>query len=357
MAQSDEQEKTEEPTEHKIEEAREEGNVPISTEISSVMLMVIALIVFMQAGGWMYHHIRFLFNYFYSAAGHGFSNQFSAMQYLSVATKHAMLVMMPVLTGLFVMAVLVNVGQTGMAIAPKAISPKFERMSPIKGIKNIFSMKSIVELVKGVSKILIIGVIIYFTLLSEIDDIVSFLILPLSQILSQSGQYIFLVVKRILVALVILSIMDAAYTHYQYRKDLRMSKKEVKDEMKQMEGDPEMKQKRKEKSQEMSQQRLDHSVLASDAVVTNPTHYAVALHYDPEESEAPIIRAKGMRNRAKKIKEFARHYEVPIVENPPVARALYASAEEGEFVPPELYKAVAEVLAYVYKLNNKGFKA
>src|SRR5699024_2874349 len=286
-------------------------------------------------------------------AGQGFNNTHSAMNYIKMAAWYGILTMTPVLIGLFITAILVNIGQTGVVVATKAIEPKGERMSPLKGFKKIFSMRGIVELVKGFSKILLIGIIGYITLHGEVSNIASFLILPLGEILHQSGGYILLIIKRILVALVILSIMDAAYAHYQHRKDLRMSKQEVKDELKQMEGDPEMKGRRREQANKMHQKRLDHAVLGSEVVVTNPTHFAVALHYDPEVSEAPVIIAKGKRHRALKITEFAAHYDVPVVENPPVARALYASADEDEFVPPELYKAVAEILAYVYKLNKE----
>jgi flagellar biosynthetic protein FlhB len=179
--------------------------------------------------------------------------------------------------------------------------------------------------------------------------------MPLTDILAQSGEYIFLIISRILAALMVLSLMDAAYMQYKHHKDLRMSKQEVKDERKQMEGDPHMKNKRRERAISMrDQKRMDHAVLNSEVVVTNPTHYAVALAYNPEENEAPIIRAKGMRKRALKIREYAAEYEVPIIENPPVARALHASADENEHVPPELYQAVAEILAYVYRLKQEN---
>ena len=354
MSQQDDQEKTEEPTARRLEKAREEGNVARSTEISSVMLLVIATVVMLQFGGWMYSNLEHLFETFFANSGQALTVQENAMQYLQMATWYGLTIMSPLLIGLFIVAILVNVAQTGVVFAPKVLEAKGSRLSPLKGLKKIFSMRGIVELVKGFSKIFLIGLIIYFTLNNEIRNIVSFLILPIGEIMQESGGYILTIMTRILVALVILSIMDAAYTRYQHRKDLRMTKQEVKDEYKQMEGDPHMKGKRKEAAAKMRSKRLDHAVLSSEVVVTNPTHYAVALHYDPDQSEAPIIRAKGMRNRALKIREFAREYDVPIIENPPVARALFAAADEDEFVPPELYKAVAEILAYVYRLNSKG---
>jgi flagellar biosynthetic protein FlhB len=352
MAQNDKQEKTEEPTEHRLKEARKEGNVAKSTEISSVLLLVIAAIVFFQFGGWMYSNIQELFETFFTNCAQALGSRGNALQFLKVAGWYGFTTMAPLLVGLSVVAVAAHVGQTGFIFAPKAIELKGSRLSPIKGLKKTFSMRGFVEMIKGFSKIFLIGIVIYFTLRYEVQNMVIFLLLPIKGILSESGHYILTIITRILSVLVILAIMDAAYKHYQHHKDLRMTPKEVKDEMKQMEGDPHMKSRRKEKAASMHKKRLDHAVLASEVVVTNPTHFAVSLQYDPQQNEAPIVKAKGMRNRALKIKEFAEKYEIPIVENPPVARALYASADEDEFVPPELYKAVAEILAYVYKLSD-----
>lgn len=355
MSQKDEQERTEEPTAHKLKKAREEGNVAHSAEISSVLLMVIATVVIIQFGGWIYVRFEGLFETFFLNSAAAFDNRDNAMQYLMMACWYALEIMAPVLTALFVMAIVANMAQTGVVFATKVLEPKASRINPQNGFKKIFSMRGIVEMVKGFSKIFIVGLIIWFTLRTEMDNITSFLILPLGEIISQSGKYILLIVTRILAALVVLSIMDAAYARYQHRKELRMTKQEVKDEYKQMEGDPQMKSKRKQKALKLSQRkRLDHAVLSSEVVVTNPTHYAVALAYDPEINDAPIVRAKGIRKRALQIREYAEKYEVPVIENPPVARALYASAEEEEFVPPELYRAVAEILAYVYRLKNQN---
>lgn len=355
MPEQDQQNKTEEPTAKKLEKAREEGNVAKSTEIASVLLMVIAVVILLNYGGLIYNELEQMFETFFVNSGQGLSNQDNAMQFLKMAMFYGMEIMTPLLIGLVVVAVLAHVAQTGVVFAPKVLEVKASNISPLKGFKKIFSMNGIVEAVKGFSKILLIGVIIYYTLSNEMDNITSFLILPLTEILSQSGEYVFLTVSRILAALVVLAIMDAIYMQYKHKKDLRMTKQEVKDERKQMEGDPHMKSKRKEMAISMrDQRRLDHAVMSSEVVVTNPTHYAVALQYEPEENDAPIIRAKGMRKRALKIREYAREFKVPVVENPPVARALHASADEGQFVPPELYQVVAEVLAYVYRLKQEN---
>lgn len=350
---SDDQEKTEEPTAHKLKKAREEGNVSHSAELSSVMLMVITTIVFLKTGAWMFTRVRELFHFFLSNADQAIDNEQNAIQFMTRALWLGLEILAPMMIALFVTAILVNLLQTGVVFSTKVFEPKGNRIDPLHGMKRIFSVRGLVELVKGFSKIFIVGLVIYFTVKSDIADFINFVITPFGEMLSQTGHFILIIMGRILSALLLLSILDTLYQRYQYRKDLRMTKQEVKDEFKQMEGDPHIKSKRKQIARKYSQRkRLDHAVLSSDVVVTNPTHYAVAMRYDPEHNDAPVIMAKGKQNRAFKIRDFAKKYDVTIVEDPPVARALYATAEEGEFVPPELYQAVAEILAYVYKLKK-----
>ncbi len=209
------------------------------------------------------------------------------------------------------------------------------------------------ELVKGLFKLLIMGLIVYFTVFPNMEHFVSFSVMPLKYNISEAGSYVLLFLTRTFVALTILAIVDAIYQQYQHKEDLKMSKKEVKDEHKESEGNPEMKNKRKQMGRSFMQKRLDHAVMDSNVVVTNPTHYAIALQYDPEKNNAPRVMAKGQRLRAQKIKEYAKEFDIPIVENKPVAQALFASAEVDQHIPEDMYRAVAEILAYVYKLKNK----
>lgn len=350
------QEKTEEPTARKLEKAREEGNVSISKEISSVMLMFAAIIMLLYTGGYMYRRIETMFETFFMYAGMPVDNQDQALSYLEMALRFGFEMIIPLLLILLVTALLVNLVQTGGAFSTKAIMPKGSKLSPINGVKKIFSMKGFVELVKGFAKLFIVGVVIYFTVRSDVNHFLTFAVRPMGDTLSEAGSYILMFVSRILAALFILSILDAIYQRFQHHKDLRMTKQEVKDEHKQMEGDPHIKSKRRKLAMSMRRQkRLDHSVLSSDVVVTNPTHYAIALRYDPENNDAPIVEAKGQRKRALRIRELAELYGIPIVENKPVAQALFASAEEDEYIPADLYRAVAEILAYVYKLKYKKY--
>jgi flagellar biosynthesis protein FlhB len=352
--QKSDQEKTEEPTKRKLEKAREEGNVSVSKEISSVMLMALSLVVFLGSGGFIWTRMEHLFQTFFLNSGLPLDDQEHAMIYLEEALVVGFEMMVPLLIILMVTAVLVNGLQTGWAFSTKAIKPKGNKINPASGLKRIFSMKGMVELLKGFSKLFIVSLIVYFTVRNDIDHFISFMVMPLEYNLSEAGSYVLVFVTRILAALFILSIADMIYQRYQHRKDLRMTKQEVKDEYKQMEGDPHVKGQRKKMGMSIRQRkRLDHAVLSSDVVVTNPTHYAVALRTTPSNNDAPIVMAKGKGLKALQIKELAKHYGIPIVENKPVARALYATAEEDEFIPADLYKAVAEILAYVYKLKNK----
>ncbi|MCH8547287.1 MAG: flagellar biosynthesis protein FlhB [Balneolaceae bacterium] len=352
--QKSDQEKTEEPTQRKLEKAREEGNVSVSKEISSVILMLVSVAIFIGSGGFIYGRVETLFVTFFLNSDMALDNQNHAMEYLEQAMILGFEMMMPLLIMLVATAFFVNVVQTGGVFSVKAFQPKGSKLNPVNGIKKIFSMKGFVELVKGFSKLFIVVLIVYFTVRNDIDHFVSMSVTPFENNLKESASYILMFVGRILGALFILSVADMVYQRYQHRKDLRMTKQEVKDEYKQMEGDPHVKGQRKKFGMGLrNKKRLDHAVLSSDVVVTNPTHYAVALMYDPDNSEAPKVMAKGKRLKALRIKELAKHYGIPIVENKPVARALYATAEEDEYIPADLYRAVAEILAYVFKLKNK----
>lgn len=348
------QEKTEEPTSRKMEQARKEGNVSISKEVSSVALMITAIIMISSTGGFIYAGLEQLFETFFSNAGAGFRDGDQAIDYLKMALFGSLRMIMPLMIMLLIIAVGVNMAQTKGMFSIEAMQPKGSKMNPLNGIKNIFSTKGLVELVKGFLKLGIVAIVAYITVSTEVSGFVTYVISPIEFSLGQSGTFVLTFVIRIMAALLILSVADAAFQQFQHKKDLRMTKQEVKDEYKQMEGDPQVKSQRRAFGMKLRQQkRMDHAVLSSDVVVTNPTHYAVALKYDPENSGAPIVMIKGQRLRALRIKELAKHYGIPIVENKPVARALFATAEEDQFIPEDLYKAVAEILAYVYKLKNK----
>lgn len=352
--QKSDQEKTEEPTQRKIEKAREDGNVSLSKEVSSVVLMIVSIIMFIGSGSFIYSRIEGLFETFMISSGMAFEDQDQAIEYLELAMWYGFEMMTPTLIVIFIVAFLVNVIQTKGAFSLKAIAPKGSKINPASGIKKIFSMKGAFELGKGFVKLFVVFTVVYYTVKSDLETFISFVIMPMEHNLTEATALILIFVSKILAALFVLSIADALYQRFQHHKDLRMTKQEIKDEFKQMEGDPHVKGQRKRFGMSLRQKRrLDHAVLASDVVVTNPTHYAVALRYDPEKNDAPIVMAKGQRLKALRIKELAKNYGIPIVENKSVARALFATAEVDQHIPADLFKAVAEILAYVYKLKKK----
>jgi flagellar biosynthetic protein FlhB len=348
------QEKTEEPTARRLEKAREDGNVSLSKEVSSVILMIAALLMFMGTGGMMYDRLTQLFESFFFNAGMGFQDKDMAIKYLESALYSGMQLIMPTMFILLIVTLLVNLAQTGGVFSTKAMEFKGSKLDPIKGLKKILSIKGTVELLKGFVKLGIIGIVAYYTVNEHLSTFVTYVVAPIEVSMSAMGGVVLTFITKIFAALLIVAIADAVFQRFQHRKQLRMTKQEIKDEYKQMEGDPHVKGQRKRFGMKLIQQkRMDHAVLSSDVVVTNPTHYAVALKYDPEKNNAPIVLVKGQRLRALRIKELAKEYGIPIVENKPVARALFATAEEDSFIPEDLYRAVAEILAYVFKLKNK----
>ncbi|MCR9133198.1 MAG: flagellar biosynthesis protein FlhB [bacterium] len=348
------QEKTEEPTARRLEKAREEGQVAISKEVSSVVLMIAALLMFMGVSGMMYDRLSYIFESFFYNSGFGFEDQSQAESYLRTALFFGLQMIMPLLAMLLIVTLGVNLAQTKGLFSVKALEFKGQKINPIEGAKKIVSMKGFVELIKGFAKLGIVGIIGYYSIKNDVSEYVGFIVVPIQSSLGDMGGHLLNFVVKVLAALLILSIADAVYQKHEFMKNMKMTKQEIKDEFKQMEGDPHVKGQRKRFGLKLVQQkRMDHAVLASDVVVTNPTHYAVALKYDPEQNNAPIVMVKGQRLRALKIKELAREYNIPIVENKPVARALFATAEEDQFIPEDLYRVVAEILAYVFKLKNK----
>jgi flagellar biosynthetic protein FlhB len=358
MAEDDnDSEKTEEPSGRKLEKAREEGNVSKSQEVSSTLLLIIVFIFVYMYGGSIVDQSKDLFVEFFMAIDQPVFNTDQAIYFSHRAAIFGLLMAGPPILMMVAIGILANIVQTGPVFSLKVMEFKGSRISPLAGFKRVFSTRGLVELVKGLLKITIISIVIWNTVSGNMDSFINMCLQPLGTIMTETGNWTVLLMGRILALLLILSIGDALYQRFQYHKDLRMTKQEVKDEYKQMEGDGQVKsQRRRLALKRIKKRRLDHAVLNSNVVITNPTHYAVAIRYDPEQSQAPVIMAKGTRLRALKIREFAARYDVPVIENPPVARALFATGEEDQMIPVELYQAVAEILAVVFKNQKKQKK-
>jgi flagellar biosynthetic protein FlhB len=348
---ADDAEKTEEPTPKKIDDARKEGNVPKSQDTSGVITLFVAILAILMLFPYMASHIFILFKYYFSLIGTPLDKLFM-IDIAIVTIKEFLLIIMPLALSVAIAGVIAALSQFGFLFTTKAIMPDFKKIDPIKGTKNLFSIKKLIEGAKVTFKsfsTLGIGFVFFFYFILE---------LPAVALFSLREQLGWLMDKSIILAVVMLfiifvfALIDIIIVRKQYFDGLKMSKQEVKDEMKNMEGDPLIKGKIRQKQMEMSSKRMMAEVPNADVVITNPTHYAVALKYE-ETKRAPVVVAKGMDKVAQQIKRIARENSVHIVQNPPLARSLYADVEVDRPIPEELFAAVAEVLAYVYKMNKK----
>lgn len=259
--------------------------------------------------------------------------------------------------GIFTLAVIITsiaatFAQTGMLVSAEPLKPKFSKINPIQGFKRLFSLRSVIETVKGILKIVVLLWIVYSNLMSLIEQNHKYLYTDLSSSISHTYDSILKMIFQIIIAFTAVAAADYLYQWWDYEQQLRMSKQEIKEEYKQTEGDPQIKGKIKERQQQMARMRMMQQVPQADVVIKNPTHYAVALRYRPETDNAPIVLAMGQDELALRIIQVAEENKVAVVENIPLARALYAGAELGREIPPEFYGAVAEILVYIFRLNN-----
>ena len=349
---ADDQEKTEEPTPKKIEDARKEGNVPKSQDTSGVITLFVAILAVLMLFPYMARHMLFLFQYYFSLIGTPLDRLFM-VDIALVTIREFLLIIMPLAIAVAISGVIAALAQFGFLFTTKAIMPDFKKIDPIKGTKNLFSMKKLIEGVKITFKsftTLGVGFVFFFYFIVE---------LPTVALFGLADQLEWLKDKMIIIAFVMLLIIfvfamiDIIIVRKQYFDGLKMSKQEIKDEMKNMEGDPLIKSKIRQIQMQASRKRMMAEVPNADVIITNPTHYAVAIKYDEQKSHAPIVVAKGMDNIALQIKKIARENSVHIVQNPPLARSLYAEVDIDKPIPEALFGAVAEVLAYVYKMNRK----
>ncbi|WP_243111776.1 flagellar biosynthesis protein FlhB [Butyrivibrio sp. CB08] len=352
-------EKSEEPTTKKLDDARKEGQVAKSQEVATAFSLL-ALFVILRI---LYPFIGSNFQAIFERVYNNIPNVARTYDgYLPVATiisilNNAILTMLliaaPFLIIGFLIAFLSDLVQVGFKPTSKPLQPKLSKINPISGMKKIFSTRKLFELGKSILKLAVMAVVIYSFFTGRTESLFLLYDMPLKQAIGLMGDLIISLGLRIGVAYMIIAIMDLIYQRRKFKKDMMMTKQEVKDEYKNSEGDPAVKSAQKRRMMESSRRRMMQQLPQADVVITNPTHYAVAIKYDAEEADAPIVVAKGSDYLAQKIKEIAKENGVEIVENKPLARMLFANVEIGEMVPPELYKAVAEVLAYVYHLKGK----
>lgn len=347
---ADRSDKVFDPTPQKLERAREEGNVFKSREILSVGILTTAATLLILGMPAAFHTLESITHQLYQSASQNPLNLDSIQPLFASIGYQLGRVMLPFFGVLVASSLAFNVLQTGWNVTFKPLKPKGSQLNPLKGLKRIFSSKGLFNLFKSLVKIAVAGPVAYLVIRSHFPEILTLHMLPLPSILDASASWVVALLTYMLLALLVLSAVDFAFEKWKHKQDLKMSKQELKDEQKKQEGDPQVKNRRREQAREMARRpRMDHAVMKADVVVTNPTHYAVALTYDPDTGSAPRVLVKGVRKRALRIRELARDFDIPIREEPPLARALYASVPEQEEIPHELYQAVAAILAEVYR--------
>lgn len=347
--------RTEKATPRRREKARSEGNVAKSAELNSAVVLVAASLMMIWFGHYLMTGLRRITGTILRHMGTVNVTADSIPVYLWAGMKEIGLILAPLFVGIMAAGLAVNIGQVGFRVTGKVLHPKWSRLNPVNGVKRLFSFHSAIELVKSILKLALVGGVIYLTISRELDRIYSLVDMPFELLGAAVGHLLGRVFLVASLSLVILGILDYVYNRYEFEKSLKMTKEEVKEEMKQTEGDPKVKSKIREIMYRASFRRMMKKLPEADVVITNPVHLAVALKYDRHKNAAPLCVAKGARKVAERIKEIAREHGIPIVENPPLAQALYKIVDIGQEIPMDLYKAVAEVLAYVYRLKRKFF--
>ncbi len=348
------EEKTEEATEKKKRDTKKKGQVPQSKDIGQSLAFLLVMITIQITSKNFSNQFFEIYNICSEkmADPDSFYNIINLRNMSFDLTKRFFIIIMPFLLMALIIGAMSSFLQVGPLFSLETIKFKAEKINPISGFKRLFSLKSLVEMVKAILKGVVLIYIIYSYLKSKTDLIITTINLELPQVISVLWDMILSISVRCAIFLLIVAILDFSYKKWQHKKDIRMSKKELKDEYKMTEGDPLIKSKIREKQRTMAMSRMMQDVEDADVVITNPTHYAVALKYDSSLGPSPKVLAKGKDLVAKRIKQIAKENDIYITENKELARALYKKVDIGDFIPEELYLAVAEVLAYVYSLRN-----
>ncbi|MEJ5261735.1 MAG: flagellar biosynthesis protein FlhB [Ignavibacterium sp.] len=353
MAEFEGQEKTEQPSSKKLEDARKKGQVAKSIEVNSLAIVVTGLITIFFLQSYIGQRVSsFSINIFNSLDV--LPNKLSLLPNLAFDWfMFFFSVMAPIMTAILIVGLASNIAQVGFKLSPEALQPKFSKLNPVSGIKRIFSSRSVVEILKTVLKFFVIALFTYL-ILSDLIIASAYLDnLNPSEIIIFMLDNAFSLLWKIALLYAVIAAIDFVYQRYKFRKDMMMTKQEVKEEMKQLEGDPTVKGRIRKMQMQAAQQRMMANLPTADVVITNPTHYAVALKYDMTKDSAPEVIAKGVDLLAQRIKKVAAEHNIPLHEDRELARALYKMCDVGDKIPPSLFKAVAQVLAYVYSLKKK----
>lgn len=351
--------KTEPATQKKLDDARKEGKVAKSRDLTQGIELVVLFLLLKVFVGYMAERMIGLFDSTigrmaeFLAVNRAGLSVAAVMTLISDGIVELLLIIWPFLAFGFVITMVVSIYQVGWQISTKPMEPQLSKMNPLNGFKRIFSKDSLFELLKSIVKVVIVAYVVYNHISDEAKNLFILYEIDLMQAVALVGQIILDIGLEIGIIFVVVGVADFFYQRWKFSEDMKMTKQEVKDEYKNAEGDPQIKGRVRQRMRESSQRHMMQDVPKADVVITNPTHFAVAIKYDAEVGKAPIVLAKGEDYLAQKIKEVARENGVEIVENKPLARMLYHNVDIGAEIPPELYQSVAEVLAMVYQMKNK----
>ena len=353
MADETQGERTEPASPRKRREARESGQVGKSQDLNTAVILLAALLILNFLGGSLLEGLGALVSSTLANLNTVPMTVDTLHSYAGAGTLWLVRMLLPLLIGLFVLAIGISLLQVGPGLSLKVFMPKASRFNPISGLKRMFSSRCGVKLFMALIKVTIVGAVLYWTISDRLNEIVPTMKLSVGAILVYLADSCYTVGLRIAVALLILAILDYSYQRWKHEQDIKMTKQEVKDELRRYEGDPKIKERRLRAQRAIANQRMMQQVPQADVVVTNPTELAIALRYKREEMAAPRVVAKGAGYIARKIREIAVANGIPIVEKKPLAQVLYRTVQVGQEVPADLYQAVAEVLAYVYELGRQ----
>jgi len=348
------QDKTEEASPHRRSEARQEGNVPKSQDLIAAFMLLAAMLGFQVVGLRVFNGMRSTTWALLSGAHTSNPARIDDLGEITAYSLRAMVTMLaPILLIILAVGLIACIGQVGFLVTGKPLVHSLGKLNPVKGIQQMFSARAGMRLVLSIGKFVLIGAVAAMVIVRDMEKIVHLSELTAMQAFGVSAAMVFELAMILSVLLIVLAVIDFIYQKWQHSQDLKMTKEEVRREMKNMDGDPLVKQRRARVARQLAMQRMAQAVPQADVIVTNPTHYAIALKYDNATMQAPKVVAKGADFMAMRIRQIAALNGIPLVERKPLARALYAGVEVGQEVPHEHYAAVAEIIAYVYRLGSK----
>ena len=356
MAEDTGQEKTEQPTPKRLREAREKGQVARSKDLNSTIILLIAAVSFIFFGKYMAQDLASLMKKAFSIDKDIFDTMENLGKFVKQLANLGLMSMLPFLIALFIASLLGPILLGGWSMSVKAIMPKFERLSPLKGFKRMVSLKSFMEMIKAFIKFLVVAVCGILVIKIELSSFMNLGNYPVEIAISEGISLLAWSFLFIASSLILISAIDVPFQLYEHSKQLKMTKQEVRDELKETEGKPEIKSRIRSTQQELARNRMMQEVPKADVILTNPTHYAVALNYDDKNNSAPKVIAKGKDFVAMQISKVAKAHDIPILSLPPLTRAIYFSTEINEEIHQDLYVAVAQVLAYIFHLRKNATK-